>query len=79
MQEEEKIKIIRESYIFISAVKKPNKQKESSKEHLLVQAYTIEILVEQVILSTLIQPHSESAISPMFQHYEELTLTRNKD
>lgn len=53
-----KIKIIRESYIFISALKK---RKGKGKKQQITEAQTCrgEILLEQVILNDLIQPHSE--------------------
>lgn len=67
-----KIKIIRESYIFTSAFKKPEKIPTINSIDL-----HIEILLEEVILTDLSQPYSEIAISHSFQYYEELSLTRN--
>lgn len=54
-----KIKIIRESYIFISAVKKRKGKGKNQQITTEAQSCRGEILLEQVILNDLIQPHSE--------------------
>lgn len=70
-----KIKLIRESYIFTSAVKKTTKQKKNNQG--TITSIDLHNRDSTSILNDLIQPHSEIASSLTFPYYEELTLTRN--